>query len=164
MAGVARRNPPDRPPERMNSKHVIDLYEFYISITKTPTDPERSKRPSQPIERQVLHKVIHRMWISETVLWPRARSCTRLAGPDTAALEWRVQSHAGRPRIQPLRHTARERRARMFRPHSVIFASLSILRRTALMQTPRIAHGAATPASCPSVSARRAPPACMARP
>jgi hypothetical protein len=45
----------------MNSSHVLDLYGIYISSKAMIVDTERSARPFQPIRRQVLHKVIHRL-------------------------------------------------------------------------------------------------------
>ena len=152
MAGRARQIAPAHPPERANSKHVIDLYRVSIPITRTIADKSRSRRPSQPIRWQVLHKVIHRPCASAEALVRRAavKHATCRAGHARARV-------AGSTACRTLRRsrqygpsagncaacgaTALDAAAASFALH------FSIARRTALMSVPRIAPSLSTPPS-----------------
>ena len=142
MAGGGRQIPPSRPPTCMTTKHVLELYGVYIHTMTAPPDPRGSQRPSRPDERQVLHRVIHRRWIARTAMTRRFERAARLAARDARALEWRVRRHAERPAKCAL---AAHCMSAAGTAGTSFFASLSTVRRTALMLTPRIAHGALTP-------------------
>ncbi|REG59751.1 hypothetical protein B0G80_2523 [Paraburkholderia sp. BL6669N2] len=144
MAGPARQIPPDRPPGRMNCRHVVDLYGVYISLKRMTADTGRMERPFAPVGRQVLHKVIHRLRAALEALLRRAAHGARLAGRDAGALEWRARRHAERAGASSIAAHCASRPAM---PSRFIFHLTFIVRRTALMLAPRIAPSSFTPPS-----------------
>jgi hypothetical protein len=159
--------------------HVLDLHGVYMLPMRTIADTYGAPWCFQPVEREVLHKVIHRAPAAEAATARRLSRAARLAGRHARALEWRVQRQVGRsPRVLLLRQRGncmspecQLRRAnrevarltlaqRSFtcvpRCTAPFVPSLSIVRRTASMLNSRTAHGAST-SPCRPVAANRVP-------
>jgi hypothetical protein len=95
MSGAARRVAGKRFKTLVNTLHVFDFYAFFSVSASHHPDTMALRRAFHGRARQVLHKVIHRLWMAIGGWRTRAPVASRLAPTAARALECRVLAESG---------------------------------------------------------------------